>query len=206
MLLANIETATKSDFCRKFCLAMHTIPKKYTYYHMYNATSLQFILKELVGANGVQVLKEAPALGTRTAHLVAKSISYLQALMGEGTNSTYTKLAYTISSDSDSSEEERKPGACKHKKSQRSKLQGGRRKQKKDKDNKPKKNSCPHSKKFHCMKPYQVEPDKCMWNKKYKGYCFKSVCDKLEVAFKPCHKFSAKLDGYASKGNESGDD
>ncbi len=104
------------------------------------------------------------------------------------------------------SEEERKPRARKCKKSQCSKLQGGRGKPKKDKDNKPKKNTCPHCKKFHRKEPYQVEADKCMWNKKYKGYRFKSICDELEVAFKPCHKFSAELDGYASKGSESGDD
>jgi hypothetical protein len=45
-----------------------------------------------------------------------------------------------------------------------------------------------------------------MWNKKYKGYHFKSICDELEVAFKPCLKFAAKLGGYTSKGNESGDE
>jgi hypothetical protein len=44
-----------------------------------------------------------------------------------------------------------------------------------------------------------------MWNKKYKGYRFKTNCNKLEVAFKPRHKFLTKLGGYASKGNESGD-
>ncbi len=64
----------------------------------------------------------------------------------------------------------------------------------------------PTAKKFHCKKPHGVEPDKCMWNKKYKGYHFKSICDELEVAFKPRHKFSKELGGYASKGNESGDD
>ncbi len=127
-------------------------------------------------------------------------------MMGEDTGSTYTKLAYGVSSNSFLYEEERKPRARKCKKSQRSKLQGGCGKQKKDKDNKPKKNTCPHCKKLHCKKPHQVEPDKCMWNKKYKGYRFKSICNKLEVAFKPCHKFSTKLDGYASKGNKSGDD
>jgi hypothetical protein len=91
-------------------------------------------------------------------------------------------------------------------KSQCSKLQGGRGKQKKEKDDEPKKNTCPHCKKFHHKKPHQVEPDKCMWNKKYKGYRFKSICNKLEVAFKSHHKFSKELGGYASKGNESGDD
>jgi hypothetical protein len=36
-----------------------------------------------------------------------------------------------------------------------------------------------------------------MWNKKYKGYRFKSICDKLEVTFKPRHLFTAEMDGYA---------
>ncbi len=44
-----------------------------------------------------------------------------------------------------------------------------------------------------------------MWNKKYKGYRFKSICNELEVAFKPCHKFLMKLGGYTSKGDKSGD-
>ncbi len=44
-----------------------------------------------------------------------------------------------------------------------------------------------------------------MWNKKYKGYRFKLICDKLELAFKPPHKFSAELGRYASGGNKSGD-
>jgi hypothetical protein len=100
---------------------MHAIHKKYMYNHVHDATLLQFILKELVGTNGVQVLKDAPAPGTGTAHLVTKSVSYLQAMMGENTNSVYTKLAYGISPNSNLSEEERKSGARKRKKSQFSK-------------------------------------------------------------------------------------
>ncbi len=161
MLLANIKTATKSDYGREFCLTMHAIRKKYTYNHVHDTTLLQFILKELAGTNGIRVLKDAPSPDTGTAHLVAESVSYLQAMMGEDTDSVYTELAYGISSNSDSSEEERKPRARECKKSQCSKLHGGRGKQKKKKDNKLKKNTCPHCKKFHC-KPHQVEPDKCM--------------------------------------------
>ncbi len=56
------------------------------------------------------------------------------------------------------------------------------------------------SKKLH-----QVKLDKCTRNKKYKNYHFKSICNKLEVAFKPCHKFSAELGWYASKSNKLGD-
>jgi hypothetical protein len=42
-LLANIETATKSDYGRKFCSAMHAIRKKYTYNHVHDVALLQFI-------------------------------------------------------------------------------------------------------------------------------------------------------------------
>ncbi len=110
-LLANIMTATKSDYGREFCSAIHTIHKKYTYNHMHDATLLQFILKELVGANSVRVLKDASAPGTGTAHSVAESVSYLQAMIGEDANSTYTKLAYCVTSDSNLSEKECKPRA-----------------------------------------------------------------------------------------------
>ncbi len=127
-LLANIETATKSDYGREFGLAMHAIHKKYTYNHVHDATLLQFILKELAGTNGIRVLKDAPAPGTGTAHLVAKLVSYLQAMMGEDTNSTHTKSAYGVSSNSNSSKEERKPHTREQKELQCSKLQGGRRK------------------------------------------------------------------------------
>ena len=42
------------------------------------------------------------------------------------------------------------------------------------------------------------------WRKKYKGYRFKSICDELKVDFKPRHKFTADLGGYAEKeGSES---
>jgi hypothetical protein len=81
-LLANIKMATKSDYGREFCLAMHTIRKKYRYNQVHNATLLQIIPKELVGAGGVRVLKDAPAPSTGTTHLVTELVSYLQAMMG----------------------------------------------------------------------------------------------------------------------------
>ncbi len=78
--------ATKSDYGHEFFSAMHAIRKKYSYNNMHGATLLQFILKELAGTNGVRVLKDAPAPGTGTAHSVAESVSYLQAMMGEDTD------------------------------------------------------------------------------------------------------------------------
>jgi hypothetical protein len=123
-LLANIKMATKSDYGHEFCSAMHTIRKKYTYNHVHDATLFQIILKELAGADSIWVLKDASAPGTGTPYLVAELVSYLQAMMGGDTDSTYTKSVYGVSSNSNSSTEECKPHARESKKSQRSKLQG----------------------------------------------------------------------------------
>ncbi len=75
----------------------------------------------------------------------------------------------------------------------------GKKKKEKDKDNKPKKNTCPHCKKYHRKKSHCAKLDKCMLNKKYKGYRFKSICNELKVDFKPGIKFTANLGGYAEK-------
>jgi hypothetical protein len=56
MLLANIKMATKFNYGRQFCSAIHAICKKYTYNHVHNA-SLQIIFKKLAGAYGMRVLK-----------------------------------------------------------------------------------------------------------------------------------------------------
>ena len=40
-LLANIKTATKSNYSNKFCSAMHTICKKCTYNHVHDAALLK---------------------------------------------------------------------------------------------------------------------------------------------------------------------
>jgi hypothetical protein len=109
-LLANIKTAKKSKYDHEFCLAMHAIRKKYTYNQVHDAASLQTILTELAGANGVRVLKDAPAPSAGTAHSVADSVSFLHSMMdGGGTNLDYTKSVYGATSTSNLLEEERKP-------------------------------------------------------------------------------------------------
>ena len=66
----------------------------------------------------------------------------------------------------------------------------------------PTKNTSPLCKKIQHRKPHRVDPDKCMWNKKYKGYRFKSIWDELEMTFKSHHLFMAEMSGYA-KTNDS---
>ncbi len=128
-LLANIETATKSNYGCKFCSAMHAIRKKYTYNHVHDATLLQTILTKLAGADGVRALKDAPAPNAGTAHSVADSVSFLNTMMNGDADSEYTKLAYGASSDSGSSEERRKYRKREHKKTKKPKSCGKRRKQ-----------------------------------------------------------------------------
>ncbi len=204
-LLANIKTAAKSDYCLKFYAAMHAICKKYTYNHVHDTTSLQVIFDGAGGSQRVQVLKDAPTHSAGVAHSIANSVSYLHPMMDSDIDSTYTKLAYGIGTDSDLSEEERKPHRRNCKKKPAFQFMQGREKTKKKKDDKPKKNTCPRCNKFHRMKPHCVNPDKCTWNKKYKVYHFKSICNEIKVAFKPCHKFLAELGGYVEK-EDSGSD
>jgi hypothetical protein len=116
-------------------------------------------------------------------------------MLNSDTDSEYTESAYGASSDSSFSEEKRKSCEREHKKPKKAMA---REKKKKEKV-KAKKNTCPHCKKYHRKKPHRVEPDKCMWTKKYKGYRFKLICDELEVDFKPRIKFSADLGRYAEK-------
>jgi hypothetical protein len=163
---------------------MHAIRKKYTYNHVHDATLLQTILTELAGADGVRTLKDAPAPNARTAHSVADSVSFLNSMMNINSESDYTESAYGASSDSGSSEERRKSRESKNMKAKKSKSRGKNKKEK-AKDDEPKKDTCPHCKKYHRKKSHRVEPDKCMWNKKYKGYGFKLICNELKVDFKP---------------------
>jgi hypothetical protein len=177
---------------------MHAIRKKYTYNHVHDATLLQTIITELAGADGVRALKDAPAPNAGTVHSVATSGSFLNSMMNIDSKSNYTESAYGASSDSSSSEERHKSRERENKKAKKSKSRGKKKKEK-AKDDEPKKNTCPHCKKYHRKKSHRVEPNKCMWNKKYKGYLFKLICNELEVDFKPRIKFTADLGGYAEK-------
>jgi hypothetical protein len=110
--------ATKSNYAHKFFSTMHAIHKLYTHNHVHDRALLQIVLKELAGADNVRVLNDAPAQSTGTTHLVAKLVSYLQAIMDRDTDSMYTQLVYGMNSNSDLSEEECKPHGCDCMKSQ----------------------------------------------------------------------------------------
>ncbi len=200
-LLANIKTATKSNYGREFQSAMLAIRKKYAYNHVHDAPLLQNIFTELAGADGVRALRDAPAPNSGTAHSVANSVSFLNSMMlNSNTDWEYIESAYGATSDSGSSEEKRKLREREHKKPKKATAREKTKKEK-AKDDEPKKNTCPHCKKYHRKKPHCVKPNKCTWNIKYKGYRFKTICDELEVDFKPGITFLADLGGYAETDN-----
>jgi hypothetical protein len=147
---------------------MQAICKKNTYNYVHNATLLQDIMKEPAGADGVHKLKDAPAPGTGTVRSVANLVSYLSAMMDADTDTDYLESAYAATSDSESYKETPKPRGCERHKSKSH--HGGCEKDKKGAKKQQEKNTCPHCKKFYHIKPHRVSEDKCMWNKKYKGY------------------------------------
>jgi hypothetical protein len=89
-------------------------------------------LTELAGADGVRVLKDAPAPSAGTAHSVADLVSFLYSMMdGDDSNLVYTKSAHGATSNSDLSEEECKPCRRNSKKDKQAKARGKKEKEQK---------------------------------------------------------------------------
>ena len=79
-------------------------------------------------------------------------------MLNSDINSDYTESAYGASSNSGSSEEQRKSREREHKKPKKAKA-CKKKKKEKDKDDKPKKNTCPHCKKYQRKKSHRIKPD-----------------------------------------------
>jgi hypothetical protein len=82
-LLANIEYATNHDWGREFRPVLQDIRRKYNYNHPHDATSINYMLKELTAADTVRALSEAPEPTAKSANAVADSVLLLSQLMRE---------------------------------------------------------------------------------------------------------------------------
>jgi hypothetical protein len=167
-------------------------------------------MTELAKADSVRTLKDAPVPGTATANSVVDTIKQLKTMTGNILCDCYDKYdkddtvsdyntAYGATTDDSST------NTKSHKTQHSSK--GCKAKEVDDstktKEKKRKKNDCPHRMKFNQRHPHpNVLKDKCFWNKKYKGWRPRTVCDKLEVKFKPRSKFTAELGGYPEDDSE----
>jgi hypothetical protein len=183
---------------------MQSIHTKYAYNYKHDKASLKIIMTELAKADSVWTLKDASAPSTATANSVADTIEQLKTMTGDILRDCYDKYneddtvsdydtAYgattdNLSTNTKSHKAQRSRKGCKAKEADDST---------KTKEKKRNKNNCPHCKKFNQRHPHpNVLKDKCFWNKKYKGWRPRTVCDKLEVEFKPRSKFTAELGGY----------
>jgi len=154
----------------------------------------QIILMELIGANGVMALKDAPALSTGNAHSVTDSVSYLHMMMDSSTDLEYIESAYGASSDSNSLEEKHNPRGHNHKKPQHSKLQGGCKNEKTDKDEEPKKNTCPRS-------HIELTRTSACGTRSTRATALgpSAMSSRWLSTFKPHHKCMVELGGYGEK-------
>lgn len=209
VLLANIDVATGHDWGREFRPTLQTIRRKYAYNHAHDAATVAAILKELAGADGVRKLNDAPA-PTGTANAVSNQVSLLTQLLQQqhrASDTENTECASAVQSDSDSSANHRHNNNRQRDRGrdreERNNRRGGRRggqrgNQRSNSRHPP--NPCPHCKKFARRKPHPKTPeDRCFWNKRYKGYRGKWICDEMEMAYVPRHKFAADMGGYPSE-------
>ncbi len=196
VLIANIKLAAKEDYGRDFRLALHKIGAKYPYSYPHDDTSLKDMLQLLNSADSVQTLKEAPP--PASANAVRSMLESMRTYVNKNTTtayadnddeSDYTESAYGATSDGDStirsSHHKRKKST--NKDQTKDDKVGGDKKTKK-------KNDCPHCKRYGNRCPHPKTPhEKCFWNKEWKGWGPRPVCNELEVTFKPRSKFSAEL-------------
>eukprot|EP00804_Cyclotella_cryptica_P020584 CCRYP_003431-RA/>CCRYP_003431-RA protein AED:0.33 eAED:0.38 QI:0/0/0/1/1/1/3/0/626 len=166
------------------------------------------MLKELAGADGVRKLNDAPA-PTGTANAVSNQVSLLTQLLQQqhdASDTEHTEAASAVQTDSDSSTKHNNRHRDRGRDNERNNRRGGRRggqrgTQRSNSRHPP--NPCQHCKKFARRKPHPKTPeDRCFWNKRYKGYRGKWICDEMEIAYVPRHKFAADMGGYPSESDD----
>ena len=147
----------------------------------------------------MRALRDAPAPNAGTVHSVTNSVSFLDSMMMNGnttqnTPNQHTVLAPTVahlksgaSLANVSTRNPRRPRLARKRKKRRTRMTSQRR------------THAHTARNTSARSPIASNRIKCMWNKKYKGYRFKLICNELKVDFKPRHKFPVDLGGYAEK-------
>ena len=200
-IFANIERAVTHEWGREFRPAMQVIRAKYDYDYQHDDTSLADILAQLAAADSVRSIKEAPEPETGAAHAVDQ-LTLLQQMMMQQNDYKEDEEAMAVHSDSESSADTKRSNRRGAKKTTRRGTSRGRSQSRR---RKMEKNKCKHCKKFKKRIRVQHDENRCFFNKAYKGWRPRDICDELEIKFKPRYKFSSDLGGYPSdSGSDSG--
>eukprot|EP00804_Cyclotella_cryptica_P009005 CCRYP_003106-RA/>CCRYP_003106-RA protein AED:0.44 eAED:0.55 QI:0/0/0/0.8/1/1/5/0/886 len=201
VLLANIDIASSHDWGREFRPTLQTIRRKYNYNHAHNATTQQ-CSKNFARRRRRTQAQRCPA-PTGTANAVSNQVSLLTQLLQQqhdASDTEHTEAASAVQTDSDSSTKHNNRHRDRGRDNERNNRRGGRRGGQRGtprSNSRHPPNPCPHCKKFARRKPHPKTPeDRCFWNKRYKGYRGKWICDEMEIAYVPRHKFAADMGGY----------
>ena len=197
-IFANIEKAVTHEWGREFRPAMQVIRTKYNYDYEHDDASLSDILLQLAAADSIRNMKEAPEPEIGAAHSVNEQLTLLQQMIQQE-HTDYEEEAMGVKSDSDSSIERSPRRTSSSGGRARSKSRGRSNSRRRTRE----RNKCKHCKK---IRRYAAKHDegKCFWNKAYKGWRPRSVCDEMDIKFKPRTNFSADLGGYSdTSGSDS---
>ena len=207
-LLRNMEYAESEDWGREFRPCMQAVRKKYDYNHQHDQASFDDIIAEFSTADRVRDLRDAPEPKEGTALKVQEMTEQLRQLQSAMSDFGEYEESALSAAESDSSKEKRRKKKTK-KESRRDSGRGRSRSKSRDRygEKKPR-NECKHCKK-HRRRAIAHDANRCFWNKEWKGYRPKEICEELGIKYKSKSAFTPQLGGFRrsrsySSGSDSG--
>jgi hypothetical protein len=199
-LEANMEFAQSHEWGREFRVCGQVVRKKYPdYTHKHNQTSFDDIVKEYATADRVRDLTEAPTPTTEQANQVGALTAQLQAIQRIYDDVEESAFAADDTSSRKSTKKKKKQKESTRGRSVSSSYRG--RSQSRDSRVKNKCKHCKSERKYAA----KHDPDKCFYNKKYKGWRPSAICEILGIPFKRRSQFSSDMGGFANSAEEDSD-
>ena len=193
-ILANTESAMQHDWGRELRPAMQSIRGKYSYNHKHNEASLQDILT-------IRLLREASEPSNmESANSFADLYALLQQMMHQP-EGDYEESAFAAqssgseSNDSSTSERKARKKSSRRDRGRTRSTRGGRSRSR-HRDNQVK-NKCKHCKEFRQYSG-EHDPDKCFYNKSFKGWRPSKVCMEIGVTYRGKGVFTKEMGGWLS--------
>jgi hypothetical protein len=205
-IMANVETAAKQPWGQDFVPTLRTLRRRYKYNYVHDDASIEDIATELAQVDSVRNVGDAAPIDIGFAKSVSDSFSALADLY-------HNPSGYETAEDSGDEGTAAAAGSDNEGENAAARGRGGRdgrrgRSASRRRGTPPparrspsanreswKTNPCPHCKKFKRRSRHpNKDNNECFWNKKYKGWRPKWVCEEMEMKYVPRHKFDADSD------------
>ena len=143
-------------------------------------------------------MPQPQALPTQSLKTMRTTVPSSMGNYDSSNDDDYTESSLGASSDNDDESTATTSTQGRRRKDKTKKDKATNKKGKEDESRKRKKmNNFLHCKELGQMSPHpHTSQDKCFWNKSYKGWRLRLICNELEVDFKPRSKFSAEMGGW----------